>query len=274
MKNNKILILGKGFIGSRIREALDCAISEEKIRTFQDAEAQVEQYRPQVLINCIGYTGLKNIDHCELDKDKTLAANTLIPILLAEIALRQGIKLVHISSGCIYQFDYSADQPIREEEEQDFFDLYYSRTKIYAERVLDYLSVRYDILIPRIRIPLDERPHPRNILTKLLEYKKVIDLPNSVTYLPDFFAALEHLLGIGARGIYNVVNKGGLRFPQLLEAYKKYAPGFNYEVIDFKQLNLARTNLLLSTEKLEQTGFKVRAIGEVLEECVKKYLKY
>ncbi len=274
MENKKVLILGRGFIGLRLQQALGCAISEEKIYNFQDAEAQLERYNPGIVINCVGYTGEKNIDGCELKKDKTLTANTFIPILLAEACLRREIKLIHISSGCIYHYDYSADAPIKEDREQDFFELYYSRTKIYAEKVLAHLCKKYDILIPRIRIPLDDRPHPRNILTKLIEYKRVIDLPNSLTYLPDFFAALKHLIKIDARGIYNLVNDGPLRFPQLMEVYKKYNPGFSYEVIDFKQLNLSRTNLILSTEKLKDSGFKVRAIQEVLEECVQSYLKY
>jgi hypothetical protein len=121
---------------------------------------------------------------------------------------------------------------------------------------------------------LDNRPHPRNILTKLINYKKVIELANSVTYIPDFIKALKHLLKIDAKGIYNVVNKGGLIYSELLSVYKKYVPSFEYEVISHKKLNLVRTNLLLSTAKLTKTGFKVRPIKEVYEECVKEYLKY
>jgi len=66
---------------------------------------------------------------------------------------------------------------------------------------------------------------------------------------------------------------GVLRYPELLDVYKKYKPDFQYEIIDYKQLKLVRTNLVLSTEKLEKTGFKMRDIKEVFEECVKGYLK-
>ncbi|MCU0652628.1 MAG: hypothetical protein MUC39_06800 [Candidatus Omnitrophica bacterium] len=181
---------------------------------------------------------------------------------------------MHISSGCIYKFDYSKDSPIKEEKIPDFFGLYYSRSKIYAERPLDVLSKKYNILIVRIRIPLDGRPHPRNILTKLIKYKKVIDTSNSVTYLPDFIRALKHLIRIDAQGIYNLVNKGGLQYPDLLEVYKKYVPDFKYTVIKYRALNLVRSNLIMSTSKLKRSGFKVRNIKEVFDECVKNYLKY
>jgi hypothetical protein len=102
----------------------------------------------------------------------------------------------------------------------------------------------------------------------------VIDIPNSVTYIPDFVKAVKHLLKIDVRGLYNVVNKGGMRYPELLDAYKKYRPEFEYEVIDLKKLNLVRTNIVMSTKKLEKTGFRVRPIKAVYDECIKNYLKY
>jgi len=270
---DRILILGEGYIGKRLQEDLNCDISDRKIYTIKDAQEEIKEYAPQILINCIGYIG-RNVDDCELDKDKTLSANTFSPIILAEAALRNNLKLVHISSGCIYHFDYSKDRPITEEKIPDFFELYYSRSKIYAESALEALCNKFNILIVRPRIPLDNRPNPKNLLDKLINYKKVINLANSVTYVPDFVTALKHLININARGIYNVVNKGALSYPELLDVYKKHVPSFEYEVVDYKKLNMVRTNLVLSTKKLENAGFKVRDIHEVLEECVRDYLKY
>lgn len=269
---DKILIFGKGYIGERLQESLNCSLSDKKIYSFKDAQEEINKFKPKIIINCIGHIG-RNVDDCELDKDKTLTANTFIPIILREVALRNKIKLVHISSGCIYSYDYKKDKPVEEKKLPDFFDLFYSRSKIYSERALEILSDRYNILILRLRVPLDDRPHPKNLLTKLINYKRVIDLPNSVTYIPDFLKALKHLLSINAKGIYNIANKGGLRYSELLKIYKKQVPDFKYEVINFKKLNLVRTNLILSTKKLEGTGFKVRSINEVLKECVENYLK-
>ena len=271
---NKILILGKGFLGERLQNEFGCAVATDMIHTLEDAQNIINKYKPKIIINCIGSTGKNNVDDCELDKDMTLFANTFVPIILAEVALRNGIKLVHISSGCIFHFDYAKDKPIKENQIPGFFDLYYSRTKIYAERVLEVLAEKYNILIVRIRIPLDDRPHPKNILTKLIKYKKVIDIPNSVTYVPDFVRALKHLIKIDAKGIYNTVNKGGLLYPYFLDLYKKYVPEFSYKTIEFKELKLVRSNLIMSTEKLEKSGFKVRKINEVLQECIENYLKY
>lgn len=270
----RILVMGSGFMGKQIAEALGAEVSDRRISSLDDACVEIEKYKPTVLINCIGFTGKRNVDDCELEKDKALTANTFVPIILAEACLRARVKLVHISSGCIYHFDYEKQKPVTEEDIPDFFGLYYSRTKIYAERALDVLAKKYKILIVRIRIPLDNKPHPKNILNKLIAYRKVIDIPNSVTYVPDFLKALQHLIKIDASGIYNVLNKYGLRYPDLMEAYKKYVPDFEYEVMDYRKLGLVRTNLVMSVKKLEKTGFTVRPIKEVLDECVREYIKH
>jgi hypothetical protein len=99
-------------------------------------------------------------------------------------------------------------------------------------------------------------------------------VPNSVSYIPDLIKALKHLIRTDKRGLYNIVNKGELQYPALLSVYKKYVPDFEYDVIDCRKLNLVRTNLILSTKKLEDSGFKIRPVNEVLEECVKTYTKY
>ena len=271
---NKVLLLGNGFIGQRLAKELHWPVAAGRIRSFQDVQNMIKRYRPKTIINCIGGTGARNVDDCEREPDKTIHSNAFVPLLLAEGALRNKIKLVHISSGCIYHYDYQKDQPITELKTPDYFDLYYSRTKIYSEQALGNLARQFNILIPRIRIPLDDQPHPRNILTKLLKFDKVLDIPNSLTYIPDFIDALRHLMRIDARGIYNVVNRGSLRYPKLLEAYQKYRPGLKFKTMSYRQLGMKRTNLILSCRKLEQSGFKVRPINAVLDECVKRYLTH
>jgi dTDP-4-dehydrorhamnose reductase len=271
--NNKILIFGNGYIANRLKDELGAEIYAGKISSLKDAQAAIEKSCAGIIINAVGYIG-RNVDDCELDKEKTLLANTFVPFILAEAAYRHNVKYIHISTGCIYHYDYSKNAPLSEESTPDFFQLFYSRSKIYSEQGLLPLSKIYPLLILRIRVPLDNRPHAKNLINKLVNYQKVIDLPNSVTYIPDFIRAVKHLIKIDARGIYNVVNKEPLVYSRLMDVYKKYVPDFTYEVIEFKKLNSIRTNLVLSTKKLENSGFKVRSINEVLEECVKEYLKY
>jgi len=274
--NNKIIILGDGYIGKKLKIALSARLISRRIKTYDDVERVIKQYHPRIIINCIGHVGKRNVDDCERVIDKTLVSNTFVPILLAEAAFRHKIKLVHISSGCIYHYDYKKQNAIQEERVPDYFDLFYSRTKIYTENVLMKLAERKDtdILITRIRVPLDSQPHPKNLLTKLIKYQKVIDAPNSVTYIPDFIKALKHLIKIDARGIYNTAVKDPLIYSDLLKAYQRYHPEFHFDIIKLKELKLTRTSLIMSVHKLEKTGFKVRSIKEIIKECVDQYVKY
>jgi len=271
----RILIFGDGYLGNHINRFFkwkNCAILDgRRIECYDDIEKAIQQFSPTIIINCIGFTGHTNVDDCEDDIDKTLYANTMIPIMMAEACVRSRVKFIHISSGCIYHFDLDGEVPIVETIMPDFYDLFYSRSKIYAENMLEGLMERENILSLRIRIPLDDIPHPRNILTKLISFGKVINVPNSVTYIPHFLYALEHLIKINATGTYNVVNGGELRYPDLLDCYSRYSDGFEYEVIPLETLPTPRTNLTMSTEKLSSTGFFVHDINTILNSCTENY---
>ena len=271
--NKDTLILGKGFVGGYLQNYLDCRAINMPINSYEDAAKIIKRHNPKVVINCIGITGKRSVDDCESDIGGVLLANSFIPIMLAEVCLRNNIKLVHISSGCLFNFDYKKDKPIKEGCEDYFFKLFYSRSKIYSGRAIEVLTRDYNILIVRIRVPLLDASHPKNLLDKLIKYGRVIDIPNSVTYIPDLACAVKYLISIDARGVYNVAVKGGLHYPELMKIYQRYVPSFKFETITQKKLGLIRTDLILSTAKLERTGFRVRNVNSILEECVKGYIQ-
>jgi dTDP-4-dehydrorhamnose reductase len=266
----KVAILGNGWIGNRLAEHLDGVIIPRHVYSIAELDAAVKDLKPDVLINAVASNGGDNVDCCEIDKDGTLFANTLIPIMAAEVAIRNKVKLVHISSGCVYD---GCLMPLTEEDPPNFFDLFYSRTKIYSEGALVPMADKYGFLILRPRIPLDNRPHPRNILTKLIQYGKVIDEPNSVTYLPDFLNAVQALLRDDAHGVFNVVNDGTLRYPDLMEIYKEYVPEYEYTITTLQDLGIVRTNVILDTSKLNQYCI-YRNINSVLKDCVRDYVEW
>jgi len=273
MRKKRILIFGNGYIGKRLAEGLNCNLSERRIYQTKDILEEVKKYKANIIINCIGYVGYDNVGDCETLQRKTLITNCTVPLMFAEAAVRTGVKVVHISSGCMYEYNYKKNKPIQESKKPDYFKLYYSRTKIYSEGALSTLIPDYNILITRIRIPLDDRPSRKNILDKLIKYKKVIDIPNSITYIPDFIEMVKHLIKVNARGIYNTVNKGKLYYKDLLDEYKCHKYDFDYKLIKLRQLKLNRTTMIMSTKKLENTGFKVRHIKDVITECVENYIE-
>jgi len=265
----KVAILGNGWIGNRLKDHLGGEMIPGKALTISGLDRIVSEMRPDVLINAVTHNEGSNVDACEINPSAVLFANSYVPLLAAEVALRNKIKLVHVSSGCIYG---GGSVPLGEDDPPNFFDLYYSRTKVYAESALVPLAEKFGFLVVRLRIPLDNRKHPRNLLTKLISYRKVIDEPNSITYLPDFLCAVEALLREDAWGLFNVVNDGTLRYPDLMEVYKKYCPEFEYEVTTLEDLGLTRTNIVLDSSKVSKY-WTARNINWVLDDCVREYLE-
>lgn len=273
---NEILVWGQGWLGKRISDFLSCASEGGTVPGstglwYEAIQDVIDRVKPKAIINCSDML-VTSVDDCETYKSNTLNTYTLIPILFAEVALRNNIKFVNISTGCLYQYDYAKNDPITEDKSPDFYDLFFSRAAMYAEAALSSLGESTDILQLRIRMPLDYIPHKKNLMNKLLSFEKVTDVPNSITYVPDFLEALKHLLKEDAKGIFNVTNYGGLRFKELLEEYRKYFVNYNYAITTLSELKLTRTNLILSTDKLEETGFQVRDIHEVIPECISKYV--
>ena len=66
----KVLVLGKGYMGEKIAKELDCGICVKRVLSLKDAQDIVDEHKPNVIINCIGHTGARNVDDCEIDKDK------------------------------------------------------------------------------------------------------------------------------------------------------------------------------------------------------------
>lgn len=176
----KYLIVGNGYLGNRFANFLqDSVITEHRINTIDDISTQIEKYDPEVIINAIGKTGRPNIDLCESNKDETFFSNVTVPAMMAEACLETDTYMVHIGSGCIYETSRCSGIWFSENDKPNFKKSLYSRTKIFAE---DILSEYENVLQLRIRIPIDNIPSSRNLIDKLIGYKQVINIPNSIIH--------------------------------------------------------------------------------------------
>lgn len=272
----KYLIFGNGFIGNRFGNFLQgSVIVDKRINTIGDIFLQIEKYNPEIIINCIGKTGKPNIDWCEGHKDETFFSNVTIPTMIAEVCKDTDIYMVHMGSGCIYETNRCSGMGFSENDKHNFKGSFYSRTKIFAENILS----EYDnILQLRIRMPIDNIPSPRNLINKLIGYKQVINVPNSITYIPDFIAIAKKLMDIHETGIFNVTNTGAITHKEILEMYKNIVDP-SYEVPEFIPIEkldtvARRSNCILYNTRLEGKGIKMRHVLDAVEVCMKDYAKY
>lgn len=278
----KAFVLGNGFIASHLNyEILDTRIFPDREYIFN----LLNYHKPDVIINCMGYCGVKNIDDCEVNKERTLESNLTIPTMLAAECNKLGIRMIHIGSGCIF---YGNSPNIKMSPDGFQVDLgwkendnpklekasFYSKVKYACDLAVGNLP---NTCVLRIRMPISHKNGPRNLINKLLKYENVLEAPNSVTFLSDLTRAIEWAVDNGKTGIYHVTNPTPMTHIQLLEEYRKYVPSHKYNVINETQLQefitAPRSNCLINTDKLTSEGFVMTPTLDALKACMEKYAR-
>ena len=137
----KYLIFGKGYIGNKFHNFLeDSLISDKRINSAEDAEEEIKKYDPEVVINCIGRTGVPNVDWCEDHKIETVKGNITVPLMILEASQNLDKYMVHIGSGCVYEGDNNG-KGWSEDDEPNFGGSFYSRTKASSEKMINEFPV-------------------------------------------------------------------------------------------------------------------------------------
>ncbi len=230
------------------------------------------------IINCAGYIGKPNVDACELNKADTVEGNVIFPAMLSQLCANKGYLYTHISSGCIYG-GYSKDFT---EEDVPNFDFqngsFYSGTKALAEKIVNQNAPNSYIF--RLRIPFDEFESPRNYLTKLLTYDKLLDARNSLSHRADFAKYIIDLIDQKVPfGIYNVTNKGSVTTKEVVELMQEHLkPNKEFKFFSkldnfMQEVTAPRSNCVLDISKIEQY-IQIRTAQEALEDAISNYMLY
>ena len=273
----KILILGKGFVATRCLEEWgeEAIMPGNKIHTKEDMLKLLDEHSPDVVLNAAGVTGKPNVDWCEDHQTETIEGNTVLPIVVALACQEKGVYLLHVGSGCIYYGDSPHEDKKWRESDHGNPTPVYSRAKWSADLVLSTLP---SVGIARIRMPIDWKPGPRNLIDKLAKYEKVIDVENSVTIIDDMVEVFYKLLEKKAEGIFHVTNPGTLKHRELIALYEELVDSdHKNEWIENKDLvtcglaTKGRSNNFLASENLEKLGISMREVHEALRDTMEKY---
>ncbi len=271
----KIMIFGKGYLGNRLAERWPGAIlTDVRIDDETGVARVLDEYKPEAVINTAGKTGRPNVDWCEVNQVETARSNVIGPLVLAEACFKRNIFLLHLGSGCIY---YGPSPDPQGWRETDFANpvSFYSRSKYAADLIL---SKYPNVSIARLRMPIDDKPHNRNLINKLAGYRQIVDVENSVTIVEDLIYAVKQLVEKKGVGVFHVVNPGTMKHRELMDLYKLYVdPNHSCEWIsdtDLVKRGLTvkqRSNCILQSTRLEQLGIRLRPIQVALRDTMIKY---
>lgn len=273
----KFLITGpRGYLGQHFQQFLSnqgetVIPSQADIGDLKAVLNELNEHKPDVIINCAGKTGRPNVDWCETHQAETLYANVTGPLVLLQACTQTNTRLVHLGSGCVYDGDNNG-QGFSETDEPNFDGSFYSRTKAWSERMLS----EFPILQLRLRMPIDANAGERNFISKILKYDKVINVPNSMTVIEDFLPTSYELIKRGKTGIYNMTNPGAIDHKTILDLYRdEIDPRYTYELMSLEEMYdkyacAGRSNCLLNTEKLAAEGLAMRPIEDAIRDCLIK----
>ncbi|CAM9819016.1 unnamed protein product, partial [Phaeothamnion confervicola] len=85
------------------------------------------------------------------------------------------------------------------------------------------------VLVLRVRMPISDDLSPRNFITKISRYDKVVNIPNSMTVLTDLLPVSLIMAERKLEGPYNFCNPGAISHNQVLDLYKEFIdPSYSY----------------------------------------------
>ncbi|KAJ1619005.1 hypothetical protein T492DRAFT_1088898 [Pavlovales sp. CCMP2436] len=259
-----VLIYGKsGWLGGLLgdlcaQKGIKYQYAAARLENRQQLAAELDSVKPTHILNAAGVTGRPNVDWCESHKVETLRTNVIGTMNVADAANERGIHVTLFATGCIFEYDEAhplgSGKGFKEEDTANFHGSFYSHTKALVE---DMMQNYPNVCTLRVRMPIgDDLQFHRNFIYKIARYAKVVDIPNSMTVLPEMMPISLEMARRGLTGIYNFTNPGVVSHNEMLQMYHDYYdPAFtwaNFSVEEqAKVIVAARSNNELDCSKLK-----------------------
>lgn len=238
--------IAKQFI-KEIPSYIDIVKGQARFENFEKIKTEITTIKPDNVIVLGGLTyksPATNIDWCEDNKQEVIRVNVLGTLNIADICEQNGIHCTILGTGCIYST--LEDKEYTEEDMWDFQESFYSKTKAYTQELLKCYK---NVLLLRIRMPINNSDDPKNFISKLKKFDKIISVKNSMTVLPELIPVMIRMIEVGKNGTWNIVNPGTISHKEIMDIYnieKKYV-----DISRQSELTrVARSNNHLNVDKL------------------------
>jgi len=264
---------GNGWIGQKVCRYLD----ENNIIYYKSAYRaddieniiqEIDKY-PQ-LTNVMSFIGrthgvyegekISTIDYLEKPGKlvENINDNLFAPVSLAVLCKMEDLHFTYLGTGCIFEYDEEhpfgkQEDGFHEDSEPNFFGSSYSIVKGFTDKLMHQFDNTLNL---RIRMPITDELNDRNFISKILQYKKICSIPNSMTCIDEFIPYMIKLALHSMVGTINFTNPGLISHNEILQMYKEIVdPHFQWEnmTIDEQNKILAskRSNNFMETRVLQ-----------------------
>jgi dTDP-4-dehydrorhamnose reductase len=224
----KIMITGdKGQLGaectrvlSETHEVLGVDIDEVDITKLSDIASLVQQFSPNIIVNCAAYT---RVDDCEIEKELAWNANVTGAENLAKCVVKHGGCLIHISTDYVFDGLKKVPEPYVETDVPNPLS-YYGVTKLEGEEAIKRTTDQYIILRTAWLYGISGHNFLKTILKLSLrnsdnKIKVVNDQFGSPTWTYQLALQVERLLETNYRGIFHATSEGYCTWYELADYF-------------------------------------------------------
>ena len=260
----KFLLFGhKGWIGKQLFELLklnsdiEIITTDIRVDNYDEIEKFIINTKPDRIISVIGRTygdNMNSIDYLEQKGNLKININDNLysPLNLALISNKYNIHFTYMGTGCIFN---GYEQEYTEDDEPNFFGSSYSIVKGFTDKIIKKFDNTLNV---RIRMPItNDITSNRNFINKIINYKKICSMNNSMSVLPDLLPLMIDMIIKKEIGTINLTNPDYISHNEILELYKEIInPDFKWENMTIEEQNKIllseRSNNILNTEKLKK----------------------
>ncbi|XP_068635808.1 bifunctional dTDP-4-dehydrorhamnose 3,5-epimerase/dTDP-4-dehydrorhamnose reductase isoform X2 [Aristolochia californica] len=273
----KFLIYGRtGWIGGLLgdickNQNIDFSYGQGRLENRSQLEADIASVKPTHVFNAAGVTGRPNVDWCESHKVETIRTNVAGTLTLADVCRDKGLVLINYATGCIFEYDdghpLGSGVGFKEEDTPNFVGSFYSKTKAMIEELLKNYE---NVCTLRVRMPISsDLTNPRNFITKITRYEKVVNIPNSMTILDELLPISIEMAKRNLTGIWNYTNPGVVSHNEILEMFRDYIdPSLSWKNFTLEEqakvIVAPRSNNELDATKLKTEFPELLSIKESL----------
>jgi nucleoside-diphosphate-sugar epimerase len=279
----KFLLFGhKGWIGKQLFELLKLNSDVEIITTdirvdnYDEIEKFIINTKPDRIISVIGRTygdNMNSIDYLEQKGNLKININDNLysPLNLALISNKYNIHFTYMGTGCIFN---GYEQEYTENDDPNFFGSSYSIVKGFTDKIIKKFDNTLNV---RIRMPItNDITSNRNFINKIINYKKICSMNNSMTFLPDLLPLMIDMIIKKEIGTINLTNPDYISHNEILELYKEIInPDFKWENMTIEEQNKIllseRSNNILNTEKLQKLYPDIKDIKTSIKDLFLNY---
>jgi len=284
-----LLLGGHGYVGSAIQRNLTArglpfAVVSRNSSDYSRLDVLVNllrDVRPDFLINAAGYAGKPNVDACEIHKTECLAGNAVLPGIIRLACEQTQTPWGHVSSGCIFTGARPDGRGFTEDNRPNFSFRqdncsFYSGCKALGEEVLEGAQ---QCFVWRLRIPFNNLDEPRNYISKMMRYDRLLMATNSLSQLDEFSGAcVDSWIQRIPFGTYHLTNPGSVTTREVVGLIRKH--GLSTKEFQFfdsedqflqQAARTPRSNCVLDSNKAIAAGLKLSPIEEALERAMREW---